>query len=172
MLRVNSSVKWAKIGFCSAICATIGMMFTMNLLSTLFFQILIVTWFSECIYPYCLILTPFIACLSTFFFILTALCVYHNWVHAREMAILENTVLKVHRGSKHLRVDMPYEEGMENSRQSADNIRNLEEAKKKIRELEIRIKHLEGGSPRRFPDVKFLNYRTRKRILVRLLFSL
>ncbi|XP_034232474.1 UDP-glucuronic acid decarboxylase 1 [Thrips palmi] len=127
MLRIYNGVKWMKIVFCSAVCATI------------------------------------------------ALCVYHNWVHAKELDMLGNGVVKVHR-SKHLREDILYgdRDGVTaislshnaNQKPVDGNIKDLDEAKAKIRELEMRIKLLEGGNPRRFPDVKFLNYRTRKRILV------
>lgn len=103
-----------------------------------------------------------------------ALCVYHNWVHAREVDMLEDSALKVHRKSRHYRDEPSYQEsitdgGPENlpgKMKTDENILDLEEAKKKIRELEMRIKQLEGSTTRRFPDVKFLNYRTRKRILI------
>lgn len=87
--------------------------------------------------------------------------------------MLENNVVRVHR-SKRLRQDIIHGDSMTesdrphnlNQKPTDLNIKELEEAKSKIRELEMRIKLLEGGNPRRFPDVKFLNYRTRKRILV------
>lgn len=44
--------------------------------------------------------------------------------------------------------------------------RNMDEASKKIITLEGKIKQLESRIPKQFPDVKFLNYRQRKRILV------
>ena len=46
-------------------------------------------------------------------------------------------------------------------------INNLYEAKRRIRELEEKLASLEFRIPKKFPDVKFLNYRSRKRILVR-----
>lgn len=103
-----------------------------------------------------------------------ALCVYHNWVHARGIDMPENSVLKVHRNSKRLREDMTFNNDLpdhvaQNSvsgKQFESDIKSLEEARNKIKELELRIKQLEGVSVRRFPDVKFLNYRTRKRILI------
>jgi peptidoglycan hydrolase CwlO-like protein len=45
-------------------------------------------------------------------------------------------------------------------------IQNFQEAQKQIRELEKKIKALEKRIPQRYPDVKYLNYRSRKRILV------
>ncbi|KAL0104070.1 hypothetical protein PUN28_017041 [Cardiocondyla obscurior] len=49
-------------------------------------------------------------------------------------------------------------------------IRNIEEAKVRIRELEGKLQHLEAaiknGIAKDFPTVKFLNYKNRKRILV------
>lgn len=50
------------------------------------------------------------------------------------------------------------------------DIRNIEEAKIRIRELEGKLQHLEAaiknGVAKDFPTVKFLNYKNRKRILV------
>ena len=46
------------------------------------------------------------------------------------------------------------------------DIQDLQEAQKRIRELEKKIKDLEKRIPQRYPDVKYLNYRSRKRILV------
>lgn len=45
-------------------------------------------------------------------------------------------------------------------------INNLYEAKMRIRELEEKLANLELRIPKKFPDVKFLNYHSRKRILV------
>lgn len=44
----------------------------------------------------------------------------------------------------------------------------LHSAKKQILELERKIQELEGRIPRKYPDVTFLNYKNRKRILVSL----
>lgn len=41
-----------------------------------------------------------------------------------------------------------------------------DEAAQKIKHLEHKIEQLESRIPKQFPDVKFLNYRERKRILV------
>lgn len=50
------------------------------------------------------------------------------------------------------------------------DIRDIEEAKVRIRELEGKLQHLEAaiknGVAKDFPTVKFLNYKNRKRILV------
>lgn len=52
----------------------------------------------------------------------------------------------------------------------SDDIKNIEEAKVRIRELEGKLQHLEAafknGVAKDFPTVKFLNYKNRKRILV------
>ncbi|XP_012225540.1 UDP-glucuronic acid decarboxylase 1 [Linepithema humile] len=52
----------------------------------------------------------------------------------------------------------------------SDDIKNIEEAKIRIRELEGKLQHLEAaiknGVAKDFPTVKFLNYKNRKRILV------
>lgn len=81
---------------------------------------------------------------------------------------MDNNVLKYasskyHRDNPEFQTSVP---DYTNKNNFDSDINTIEEAKNKIRELEIRIKQLEGGNPRRFPDVKFLNYRTRKRILV------
>jgi hypothetical protein len=47
-----------------------------------------------------------------------------------------------------------------------DDIKDIHDARKRIEELERKIQELEKRFPQRFPDVKFLNYRARKRILV------
>ena len=44
------------------------------------------------------------------------------------------------------------------------------ESPSKIAQLEERIKELESRSPKKYPDVKFLTYQDRKRILVRMSF--
>lgn len=43
----------------------------------------------------------------------------------------------------------------------------LDEASLRIRDLEDKINILESRVPKHYPEVKFLNYLTRKRILVR-----
>lgn len=42
----------------------------------------------------------------------------------------------------------------------------MHEAKKQILLLQLKIQELEGRIPRKYPDVTFLNYKNRKRILV------
>lgn len=57
-----------------------------------------------------------------------------------------------------------------NEELSVGDIKNIEEAKIRIRELEGKLQHLEAaiknGVAKDFPTVKFLNYKNRKRILV------
>jgi len=57
-----------------------------------------------------------------------------------------------------------------NEESSDGDIRSIEEAKIRIRELEGKLQHLEAaiknGVAKDFPTVKFLNYKNRKRILV------
>lgn len=48
--------------------------------------------------------------------------------------------------------------------------RELKEAKSRIEELEKKIAILEGRVPQKYPDVKFLGYKERKRILVSSIF--
>lgn len=53
---------------------------------------------------------------------------------------------------------------------NAFNIKNLQEAKNKIQELEDKLKQLEAKldhrTPKKYPTVKFLNYKNRKRVLI------
>lgn len=42
----------------------------------------------------------------------------------------------------------------------------LQEAQRKIRDLEVKIQQLEDRIPRKYPDVTYLNYKNRKRILI------
>lgn len=44
--------------------------------------------------------------------------------------------------------------------------RELAEAKARIREIEAKLKQLESNIPHKYPDVRFLNYKSRKRILI------
>lgn len=44
----------------------------------------------------------------------------------------------------------------------------LEQTKLKIKELELKIQLLEDRIPKKYPDVTYLNYKNRKRILVRI----
>ncbi|XP_075215547.1 UDP-xylose synthase [Lycorma delicatula] len=45
-------------------------------------------------------------------------------------------------------------------------VEGLEEAKERIRQLEAKLRSLDARIPKAFPDVKFLGYRAKKRILV------
>lgn len=42
----------------------------------------------------------------------------------------------------------------------------LNDARKRLRSLEVKIKSLENRMAKKYPDVLFLNYKNRKRILV------
>lgn len=48
----------------------------------------------------------------------------------------------------------------------------LQEASMRIKELEQRLNAVDSRVPKTYPDVKFLNYVTRKRILVKFFFQL
>lgn len=50
---------------------------------------------------------------------------------------------------------------------SDNDVNGLEEAKEKIRQLEAKLLLLDARIPKAFPDVKYLSYRAKKRILVR-----
>uniref|UniRef100_A0A2M4AI85 UDP-glucuronic acid decarboxylase 1 n=2 Tax=Anopheles triannulatus TaxID=58253 RepID=A0A2M4AI85_9DIPT len=68
-------------------------------------------------------------------------------------------------GSKHLRSnEVRLAEDFDGEHESRMN--ELHEAKRQILELERKIQELEGRIPRKYPDVTFLNYKNRKRILI------
>lgn len=52
------------------------------------------------------------------------------------------------------------------SNTQVNSIGSLDEALTKIKELETRLKELEHNIPKKYPEVKFLTYKDRKRILV------
>lgn len=45
-------------------------------------------------------------------------------------------------------------------------VSNLDDAVLRIKELETRLKELEYRIPKKYPEIKFLTYKDRKRILV------
>lgn len=67
---------------------------------------------------------------------------------------------------KSLNMEKPVE------KQESDNVvddsskRELQEAKARIEQLEKKIAILEGRIPQKYPEVKYLGYKERKRILV------
>lgn len=54
----------------------------------------------------------------------------------------------------------------EDEKNSVDGITNLHEALDKIQELEKRLRDIEYRIPKKYPEVEFLTYKDRKRILV------
>lgn len=60
----------------------------------------------------------------------------------------------------------PYEIEAELKANRNNDIMDLEQAKQKIRELEEKISAMEIRLPKQHPDVLYLNYKARKRILV------
>lgn len=96
---------------------------------------------------------------------------YKNWVYTEEISYTyHDKPARFHFNNvvEHATHQYPAVEINENQTPDgkAYEIRNLQEAQKKIRELENKIKDLEKRIPQRYPDVKYLNYRSRKRILV------
>lgn len=55
---------------------------------------------------------------------------------------------------------------METSNTDDKTKQELKEAKARIEQLEKKIAILEGRIPQKYPDVKYLGYKERKRILV------
>lgn len=54
----------------------------------------------------------------------------------------------------------------EEEKNSVDGITNLHDALEKIQELEKRLRDIEYRIPKKYPEVEFLTYKDRKRILV------
>lgn len=63
--------------------------------------------------------------------------------------------------------DVEYSKSNSKGRKTeADLTKKLSGAYSKLHDLESRLKNLEKHIPKNYPDVKFLNYKDRKRILV------
>ncbi|XP_058059027.1 UDP-glucuronic acid decarboxylase 1 isoform X1 [Anopheles bellator] len=68
-----------------------------------------------------------------------------------------------HRTRQHNDLRLP---AAESDSERESRLNELHEAKRQILELERKIQELEGRIPRKYPDVTFLNYKNRKRILI------
>jgi len=53
-----------------------------------------------------------------------------------------------------------------NGEKSANYVEELDQAMKRINVLENKIKNIALKNPKKYPDVMFLNYKDRKRIMV------
>ncbi|PSN47752.1 UDP-glucuronic acid decarboxylase 1 [Blattella germanica] len=104
------------------------------------------------------------------FTVIIVLCLYKSWVHTEELSY----TFRDERSGKshhlvHTTIQYPATE-INNEipimEMKSQEIHDLQEAQKRIKELEKKIKDLEKRIPQRFPDVKYLNYRSRKRILI------
>ncbi|KAJ4428178.1 hypothetical protein ANN_24193 [Periplaneta americana] len=96
-----------------------------------------------------------------------------NWVYTEELSYTyhDDRSGRLHHFSNVVQQtthQYPREEVNEvpNAVAKAQEIRNFREAQRRIKELEEKIRDLEKRIPQRFPDVKYLNYRSRKRILI------
>lgn len=103
--------------------------------------------------------------IELYFFFLAVLCLYKTLPSTRELNVYDN----VH---PHFGV---VGEGYHTQFAATDKLdihkntyeyKDLQEAQKRIKELEAKLRKLEARIPQKYPDVKFLNYRSRKRILV------
>lgn len=72
--------------------------------------------------------------------------------------------------NQHVKEQPPQLDAYDKDLENDDTTKNSEimEAQMMIRKLEAKIRQLEGRMPRKHPDVNFLNYKNRKRILVSL----
>lgn len=104
--------------------------------------------------------------------VIVVLCLYKNWIYTEEVSYTyhDKPARLYHLSNivEHATYQYPVVEISENQTPDsrAHEIQNLQEAQKKIIELEKKIKDLEKRIPQRYPDVKYLNYRSRKRILI------
>lgn len=93
--------------------------------------------------------------------VLLVLCFYLNWAQTQQIYVDENL--------KYFQKTLDIEKNLDESLIDNDVILrnpNMDEDSKRIKHLERKIKQLESRIPKQFPDVKFLNYRSRKRILI------
>jgi len=97
---------------------------------------------------------------------------YKNWIYTEEISYTYHDkparLYRLNNIVEHATHQYPSVEINENQTPDsrAHEIQNLQEAQNKIKELEKKVKELEKRIPQRYPDVKYLNYRSRKRILV------
>lgn len=93
------------------------------------------------------------------------LCFYKNWVHSEELYTYEHAYSRLHSSdSRYVTHLSPVD--MAGSHEQYHAAKNILEAQQRIKELEAQIKKLEARIPQRYPDVTFLNYKLRKRILI------
>ncbi|KDR09682.1 UDP-glucuronic acid decarboxylase 1 [Zootermopsis nevadensis] len=85
------------------------------------------------------------------------LCLYRSWAYTEKVSYS-------YHDDKSGKVYNAVEQTM--SQYPDTGSENLQGAQRQIKELEKKIKDLEKRIPQRYPDVKYLNYRSRKRILV------
>ncbi|PNF40856.1 UDP-glucuronic acid decarboxylase 1, partial [Cryptotermes secundus] len=100
--------------------------------------------------------------------VVVVLCVYKNWVHTEEISY---TYHDKSGRLRHFNDIVPhtthqYAAAQVNEISPPGDIHSFQEVWKKIKELAKKMKVLEKRIPQRYPDVKYLNYRSRKRILI------
>ncbi len=85
----------------------------------------------------------------------TVICMYKTFVNTEPL-----------HGPPHILPDPQPRSVQEHNNQQFDNDNELEQTKLKIKELELKLQLLEDRIPKKYPDVTYLNYKSRKRILV------
>lgn len=90
----------------------------------------------------------------------SVLGLYKSWGASE----IQQQPVPVNHHDKTLQQSDAYENVLENN--EATKSSEILEAQRMIRKLEAKIRQLEGRMPRKHPDVNFLNYKNRKRILV------
>lgn len=99
----------------------------------------------------------------------SVLCFYLNWAQTEQIYIDNNLKLFEKQDAK---AEHILDERISNNIDHEAHKQQIDEAAKKINRLEGKIRQLESRIPKQFPDVKFLNYRERKRILVNITYKL
>ncbi|XP_049288572.1 UDP-glucuronic acid decarboxylase 1 [Anopheles funestus] len=86
-----------------------------------------------------------------------------------ERVLIQNKLRSFRKGPsvmKNRRIDPLHDDLTLDDPEQETRLNELHEAKRQILELERKIQELEGRIPRKYPDVTFLNYKNRKRILI------
>lgn len=94
-------------------------------------------------------------------FVCTVICIYKTFVTSEPLHVPH--ALDVQPGP----MKENHQQFVNDDNELDSRYTELEQTKLKIKELELKIQMLEDRIPKKYPDVTYLNYKNRKRILVR-----